>query len=107
MRDEDKSKEQLIIEVQELRNRLNGSEAFLCSFQNKVEKELARKNAFLEGILRYVPEIIFFKDKEGGFIAGNQLLSNLTGKPIEEAIGKTDHDYFDGKIADFFSYELS
>ena len=50
-----------------------------------------------------IPDLIFYKDKDGVYLGCNQAFCDLVGKASEsEIIGITDHDLFDKELADFF-----
>nr|WP_245249971.1 PAS domain-containing sensor histidine kinase [Methanolobus bombayensis] len=69
---------------------------------DSVKRELFQKTALLSGLLRWVPDLVFFKDSDGVFLSCNEMFSTYVGKPTSEIIGKTSHDIFDRGRADFF-----
>ncbi|ETA69311.1 MAG: hypothetical protein PWQ75_512 [Methanolobus sp.] len=69
---------------------------------DSVKRELFQKTALLSGLLRSVPDLVFFKDTDGIFLSCNEMFSRYVGKPASEIIGKTSHDIFDRSRADFF-----
>jgi len=60
--------------------------------------ELANTDA----IINSIPDIIFYKDIDGVYRGGNQAWANLLGKPLDDLIGKSDHDLFPADLAKLF-----
>ena len=57
----------------------------------------------LRTLFNTIPDLIFYKDMEGVYLACNQAFCELPGKAREsEIIGSTDYDLFDSELADFF-----
>jgi PAS domain S-box-containing protein len=53
-----------------------------------------------------IPDIIFYKDKEGVYRGGNTAWAALAGKPLDQLVGKTDFDLFPADVAKSFqSYD--
>ncbi|MDK2826933.1 PAS domain S-box-containing protein [Methanolobus vulcani] len=69
---------------------------------DSVKRELFQKTALLSGLLRSVPDLVFFKDTDGVFLSCNEMFCRYVGKPVSEIVGKTSHDLFDRNRADFF-----
>nr|WP_321498427.1 PAS domain-containing protein [uncultured Methanolobus sp.] len=69
---------------------------------DSVKRELFQKTALLSGLLRSVPDLVFFKDTDGVFLSCNEMFSRYVGKSVSEIVGKTSHDIFDRNRADFF-----
>jgi PAS domain S-box-containing protein len=56
---------------------------------------LSEANALLQALLDYMPDQIYFKDREGRFIRNSTSQASLLGlKDPAEAVGKTDFDFF-------------
>jgi len=59
--------------------------------ENKLEKEISFMNALMERI----PDSIYFKDRKSRFVLINKALAERFGiKDPDEAVGKTDFDFF-------------
>jgi len=59
------------------------------------EQELAKERNLLRALLDYSPDRIYFKDKDSRFIlCSKTVVSGLGLKSAEEAIGKSDFDFF-------------
>jgi len=70
--------------------------------QKKAEEEIRRQSGLIESLLDSIPDIIFFKDREGVYLGCNPPFAEFVGKSREEIAGRTDYDLFDKEIADFF-----
>jgi PAS domain S-box-containing protein len=68
----------------------------------KAEDEISRQAGMISSLLDSIPDIIFFKDKNGVYLGCNPPFAEFVGRPRNEIIGKTDYDLFDKEIADFF-----
>ena len=66
----------------------------------KAEKELIKKSALFEGLLESLPEMVFFKDLHRNYLGCNPAFSEYAGIPVDEIIGKNDHELFDKETAD-------
>jgi PAS domain S-box-containing protein len=63
----------------------------------------ADTQSFLEKLLVHLPVAVFVKKADdGSFIYWNKAHSNLMGITSEQAIGKTDYDFFPKEQADWF-----
>ncbi len=49
-----------------------------------------------------IPDLIWLKNEDGVFISCNRQFEHLLGCPKSGIIGKTDYDFVDAKIADYF-----
>ena len=70
--------------------------------QKKYEKDLEFEKNKLSSILRNIPELLWIKDKDGLYLACNKRFEEFFGATEEEIVGKTDHNFVDKKLADFF-----
>lgn len=63
--------------------------------QRKMEKQLAFERDLLRSLLDFVPDHVYFKDLDSRFIACSKELADRLGlQSPQEAIGKTDFDFF-------------
>jgi PAS domain S-box-containing protein len=68
----------------------------------KARREIERNNTQLNALLDSIPDVIFFKDKQGVYLGCNPEFERFTGMTRENIIGKTDFDIFDRELAEFF-----
>lgn len=80
---------------------------FATAFQDITESKNA-ENALInrEGQLRTlvdtIPDLIWLKDVDGVYLSCNTKFEHFFGATEEEIVGKTDHDFIDIELADFF-----
>ncbi|MDI1432995.1 ATP-binding protein [Polyangium sorediatum] len=61
--------------------------------RKRAQDALEQQQAVLKYVIANVPHAIFWKDREGRFLGGNQNFLNDTGtKTLENLVGKTDYD---------------
>jgi PAS domain S-box-containing protein len=87
MRDEDKSRDELIRELAELRTRI----AEMNQGDRRQADRLQEQNIFLQTLIEAIPMPIYYKDAEGRYTGCNTRFEKFTGKPKEDFIGKTVH----------------
>jgi PAS domain S-box-containing protein len=102
-----KNKEIIEVETKVTRGWWDGNEVLIgvsrdVTERNLAENEIKQQASLIKSLLDSIPDIIFFKDKEGVYLGCNPPFAELVGKPREDIIGKTDYDLFDKEIADFF-----
>ncbi len=71
--------------------------------EKKVEERTARLDELLEeqkALLSTIPAFVYFKDRNGNYIAANKAFADKTGTPVDEIAGKTDYDFFPKAQAD-------
>ncbi len=72
----------------------------------RTEANLARERDLLQGLMDNIPDTIYFKDTASRFTRVNQAQARLLGVDTpEDAIGKTDADFFSGELAQLFLTE--
>lgn len=72
--------------------------------RTKAEEKLLTQAGLISSLLDNIPDIIFFKDKEGIYLGCNPHFAEFVGKRREDIIGKSDYDLFNKETADFFRY---
>jgi|GEM_PF-5712809 len=63
---------------------------------------LGKKTALLSGLLDSLPDMVFFKDKNGKYMGCNPAFSKYITLPTSEIQGKTDYDLFLEEKATFY-----
>jgi PAS domain S-box-containing protein len=87
MKDEDKTKEQLIGELLELRQRSAELEASEAQ-RRRAEEELRSSEERLRILFEYAPDAYYLNDSKGNFVDGNKAAEELVGYKREELIGE-------------------
>ncbi len=66
-------------------------------------RELAeRERSMLRTLIDTLPDLVWLKDPDGRYLACNQRFESLYGTPEKAIVGKTDYDFVDASLADFF-----
>ncbi|MDD2906585.1 MAG: bacteriohemerythrin [Sulfurimonas sp.] len=66
------------------------------------EKELNTEKSFLKTLIQTLPDLIWFKDPEGVYLACNTRFEEFFGAKEKDIVGKTDYDFVAKNLADFF-----
>lgn len=64
--------------------------------------KLREKTAFLSGLLRSIPDIVFFKGLDGVYLGCNPEFARLVNRSEAEIVGLTDYELFGKETSDFF-----
>ena len=93
MKDDEKSRDQLIAELKYLRQKVTALESVITD-PEPIELELQKSKEVLEMIINNIPNQVFWKNRDLVYIGCNQSFAEVTGmdRP-SEVIGKTDHDF--------------
>jgi PAS domain S-box-containing protein len=71
---------------------------FDISRRKQIEEELIQERTMMKNLMDNIPDAIYFKDRQSRFIRINRSLAKFLGlNAPEEAIGKTDLDFFDDR----------
>jgi len=99
MKDEDKTKEQLINELLALRQRVTELEA-LETERQVAEEALARERNLLRTLIDNLPDYIYAMDTEGRFVLANTTIAHYLGAASpDELLGKTNFDFYPPALA--------
>lgn len=95
------------LEIRSRRIELDGQEVFLgisSDISERKRAELALQQAldFTEGIIKVIPDLIWIKDEDGVYLACNARFERFFGAKRKDIVGKTDYDFVDRTLADFF-----
>ena len=66
------------------------------------EEKLKESENKLKGMISGSPDLVWLKDQNGVYLECNTRFEQLSGSTKENLIGKTDYDFFDKELADFF-----
>lgn len=70
--------------------------------QKKAAQSLEDQSSFLRTLLDNIPDLVFAKDLEGYYIAGNKMFERFIGAKESDIIGKNDFDFVAPELAQFF-----
>ncbi len=72
--------------------------------QERKEAESALKisEAYLRTLVNTIPDLIWMKSSKGAYLLCNSRFEKFFGAKEKEIIGKTDYDFVDKELADFF-----
>ena len=85
----------------------NNRKIIQCNIRDITErkkKEIALINSEIrqQTLLQTIPDLIWLKDKEGIYISCNKMFERFFGACEADIIGKSDFDFIDRELADFF-----
>ncbi|MFQ3192175.1 MAG: diguanylate cyclase (GGDEF)-like protein/PAS domain S-box-containing protein [Paraglaciecola sp.] len=64
--------------------------------------ELEASQALIKKLINTVPDLIWLKDKNGVYLTCNSKFERMFGAQEHDIVGKTDYDFVDQNLADFF-----
>ncbi|MCX6689140.1 MAG: PAS domain S-box protein, partial [Methanoregula sp.] len=70
--------------------------------RKRSEEELRRSEGRLHTLVQTIPDLIWLKNKDGVYLACNSMFERFFGARESEIVGKTDYDFLDPELADFF-----
>lgn len=101
-----------IIELNKLGRSIEMMVAGLKAANQEIQKEieerkrtediLKTKDIHLKTIVRTMPDLIWMKDEKGRYLFCNSKFERFFNSKEQEIIGKTDYDFVDKNLADFF-----
>ncbi|MBN1831726.1 MAG: PAS domain S-box protein [Deltaproteobacteria bacterium] len=71
--------------------------------RKKSEEALKKSEMYLRTLMSTIPDLIWLKDEHGKYLYCNSRFEDFFGANEEKIIGKTDYDFIDKKLADFFA----
>lgn len=72
------------------------------SERKQVEKALGESEHRLRSLINTIPDLIWLKDHDGVYLQCNETFENFFGAKEASIIGKTDFDFVDAALAEFF-----
>ncbi|MBW4053877.1 MAG: GAF domain-containing protein [Proteobacteria bacterium] len=76
--------------------------AWKIAERRRVEADMSHQSALLRRIIDSIPDLIFYKDVKSTFLGCNKAFERFAGRTEREQVGKTDFDFFDHELAEFF-----
>jgi len=68
----------------------------------KTQKQLLKTTTQLKALIATIPDLVWMKDINGIYMTCNPAFEEFFGAKEEEIVGKTDYDFVDKELADFF-----
>ncbi len=68
----------------------------------RAQESLERERGFLKTLVQTLPDLVWLKDANGFFLACNPRFESFYGATEAEIVGKSDYDFVDRELADFF-----
>ncbi len=65
-------------------------------------EQLDNERTQLDILIRTLPDLVWLKDPNGVYLACNPRFEAFFGASEQDIVGKTDHDFVDKELADFF-----
>ena len=72
------------------------------SLLKQAEEEIAHSRQFLNALIDAIPSPVLVKDARHRYVGANPSFIEFFGRPREQVIGRTDHDFFEAEDADYF-----
>ncbi|MBU0728565.1 MAG: transporter substrate-binding domain-containing protein [Proteobacteria bacterium] len=66
------------------------------------EEAVLSSEAHLKTLIKTIPDLVWLKDPDGMYLACNEKFERFFGARETEIVGRTDYDFVDKKLADFF-----
>ncbi|MGB4342083.1 MAG: EAL domain-containing protein [Moraxellaceae bacterium] len=70
--------------------------------RKQLELALTSRDARMRNLVQAIPDLVWLKDSEGVYLNCNQMFGRFFGAQEADIIGKTDYDFVDKELADFF-----
>lgn len=70
--------------------------------RRSAEDVLRKTEGRFHTLVKTIPDLIWLKDKNGVYLACNPMFESLYGAKEADIIGKTDYDFVNQELADFF-----
>ncbi len=69
---------------------------------NRILSELKTNESRLRTLIQTIPDLVWLKDEEGVYLACNPMFERFFGAKEADITGRTDYDFMDKDLADFF-----
>ena len=77
--------------------------------REQTEAKLVESRALLKTLTHAIPDLVWLKDPDGVYLACNQRFEQFFGAEEKDIVSKTDYDFVEPELADFFRkhYQLA
>lgn len=72
------------------------------TIERQSELALRKSESHLRALVNTIPDLIWLKDTNGVYLSCNPMFERFFGAKVADIIGKTDYDFVDRELADFF-----
>ncbi len=80
----------------------NIQQARFINERKQAENDLKKSESRFRMLVNTIPDLIWLKDTEGVYLSCNTMFERFFGAKEAAIIGKTDYDFVDTELADFF-----
>jgi len=87
--------------LEESKTEINGFSLDITQ-RKEAEEALLKNEAHLNALIDTIPDLVWLKDENGVYLQCNHRFEQFFGAPKHEIIGKTDYDFVNKDLADFF-----
>nr|WP_321266641.1 bacteriohemerythrin [uncultured Sulfurimonas sp.] len=70
--------------------------------RKKMQEALSYEKNLLKTLIQTAPDLIWLKDMDGHYLTCNKRFEGFFGAKEEDIVGKSDYDFVDKELADFF-----
>lgn len=91
-----------VTELKQAEAALRQAKEQLSLYSKDLERQVRRRTREISNILKYTPDVVYMKDKEGRYILINTRYEKILGRTVDEVKGKTDHELLPREVADQF-----
>ncbi len=70
--------------------------------RKQTEEKLIERETYLRTVIETIPDLVWLKDPEGVYLSCNKKFERFFGAKEKDIVGKTDYDFVEKKLADFF-----
>ncbi|HEX5338707.1 MAG TPA: EAL domain-containing protein [Gallionella sp.] len=87
---------------------VGGREGAICAairditVRKQAEQVLEETRNRLSGVLKTIPDLVWLKNADGVYLSCNHAFERFFGAKEADIVGKTDYDFVDAELADFF-----
>jgi PAS domain S-box-containing protein len=70
--------------------------------RKNAEQALARERSLLRSLIDAIPDLIFYKDRDGIYLGCNAAFERYSGRSEHDTVGRSDYDLLPRELADFY-----